>query len=108
MIPELRQKFNSQFTQARYKNFIKDLESVFGYKIEFRIAETPVFLPEDLKNELLKASDEILSFLQSDDYKKISDKVVPDDLRARPGGRGNPGNQSNDLRGAKSERERRP
>ena len=83
MIPELRQKFNSQFSQDRYKKFIRDLESVFGYKIEFRIAETPVFLPEDLKNELFKASGEILSFLQSDDYGKISEHAIPKDLSSR-------------------------
>jgi hypothetical protein len=83
MIPELRQKFNSEFSKDRYKKFIRDLESVFGYKIEFRIAETPVFLPEDLKNELFKASGEILSFLQSDDYGEISEHALPKHLSAR-------------------------
>jgi hypothetical protein len=94
MIPELRKKFNSEFSEARYNKFIKDLESVFGYKIEFRIAETPIFLPEDLKNELIQASNEILSFLQSDNYGKISESAIPDDLRARLGGRGNLMNQN--------------
>lgn len=72
MIPELRKKFNSAFTHSRYEKFLADINSQFGYNVEFRIAETPIFLPEDLKNELLAASDEIISFLQSDEYQKIA------------------------------------
>ncbi|MGH2575281.1 MAG: hypothetical protein ACRDFC_06230 [Ignavibacteria bacterium] len=77
MIPELRKKYNSEFTQKRYDGFIDVLNSVYGYKIEFRIAETPIFLPLNFKNTLLTASGEIVNFLKSDAFKEISKSAIP-------------------------------
>ncbi len=84
MIPHIREKYNSEFSEKKYKSFLHDLDSEFNYHIEFRVAETPVFLPKDFKNEVLKASDEILASIDSDEYKKYSEKSLPDEY-AVPG-----------------------
>lgn len=80
MISQLREKYNSEFSEEAYQKFIKDLESTFNYHIEFRIAETPIFLPKDLLKEILSASELIVSALQTKEFKEYSKKALPDNL----------------------------
>lgn len=80
MISELREKFNSEFSTEKYIDFIKDLDSAFNQKIDFRIAETPIFLPKELLNEIINASDEILTALQSKEFREYSKNALPKQL----------------------------
>lgn len=80
MIPELRRKYNSEFSDEKYKSFIADVDSEFGYKVEFRIAETPIFIPDELVVELQKAGDVILDYLTSRDFKSHSQTAIPKGL----------------------------
>ena len=52
MITTWRQRFNQQYTEAAYSDLRKLLESKSGTPIQFRVAETPCFLPEALLSEL--------------------------------------------------------
>ncbi len=49
MIPHLRKLFNESFTEEKYQSFLDDLNSKHPGAIEFRIAETPVFVPDDFQ-----------------------------------------------------------
>lgn len=80
MIKELRQKYNSEFTEEKYNAFVKDLDTVYNKKIDFRIAETPIFLPKHLLNELLNASNEITDALQTKEFKEYSKDALPKQL----------------------------
>lgn len=80
MIPELRKAFNSEFTDRKYKAFLNDLDSQFGYHIDFRIAETPIFLPGSLVNELIAAGDIILKYIRSKDFVSHSKNAIPTGL----------------------------
>lgn len=84
MIKEIRDKFNSRFTEEKYNSFVNDLNSEFNQHIDFRIAETPVFIPRDLSEVIFKASDEIVSQLLTPEFKKYSENAVPAHL-AVPG-----------------------
>ncbi|MFI5144927.1 MAG: hypothetical protein ACHQJ4_04965, partial [Ignavibacteria bacterium] len=80
MIPFLRKKYNSEFTLDKYNSFIEDIDSQFGYKVEFRIAETPIFIPRELASSLISAGDEIINYLRSDDFKAHSRSAIPSGL----------------------------
>lgn len=80
MIPELREKFNSGFTEKKYTSLIKDLDSEFNTKIDFRIAETPIFLPKELLNEILAGANDLVTALQTKEFKEYSKKALPDGL----------------------------
>lgn len=80
MIPGLRKKYNSEFTLEKYNSFIKDIDSQFGYKVEFRIAETPIFIPSDLTASLISAGDEIVNYLLSEDFIVHSKTAIPPGL----------------------------
>ncbi|MGB5530204.1 MAG: hypothetical protein WBQ32_09540 [Ignavibacteriaceae bacterium] len=78
MIPELRKKFNIEFTQEKYEAFLKDINTSLKYSVDFRISETPLFLSDELKTKLLKACDELCKQVTSNEFKlKMKDAVPP-------------------------------
>jgi hypothetical protein len=80
MIPEIRKKFNAEWSEEKYKALLHDLNTEFDFYIDFRIAETPIFIPKDLKEKILDAVDIITSYLLSDEYKKLSLNAIPKGL----------------------------
>jgi hypothetical protein len=77
MIPELREKFNTGFTDEKYQNFIKELDSVLKYPTDFRVSETPVFLSNEFTNEIITACNEIILQIKSDFFKKRTNEIIP-------------------------------
>ena len=56
MVPSLRKKFNESFTQEKYQAFLDELNAAHPGAIEFRVAETAVFVPRDFTKKMLDAS----------------------------------------------------
>lgn len=76
MIPTYRKAFNQSFSKEKYQDFIKDLEKGFP-EIPFRVAETPVFIPEDLKHKLIAAGEEIIRLIKKPDFKELTEASIP-------------------------------
>ena len=77
MQPEIRQQYNASFSPEKYKNFLADLDKATSNPIEFRIAETPVFVPKYLKEKLIEACESIVDVIVQEDYKIKTDKAIP-------------------------------
>ena len=77
MIPELRKKFNSEFNNDTYQKFVQELNTHLKYPVDFRIAETPFFLSNELQSDLISACDQLLQQIQTDDFKKRSQNALP-------------------------------
>jgi hypothetical protein len=77
MVPALRKAFNAAFTQQQYAAFLKDLNSLHPGAIEFRIAETPVFVPKDFGKKIIDACEAIVDLIVDSDFKKCSDRAIP-------------------------------
>lgn len=77
MIQSIRNKFNAQFTEAKYENYLAELEKAYPGCVEFRIAETPLFVPIDFKNKLLAVSEYISSVILNPDFKKKTEQATP-------------------------------
>lgn len=63
MDPRFRSLFNAQFTPALYDRYRRDLAGRLGCTIEFRLAETPVFLPDDFKQRAVESARAIVAQL---------------------------------------------
>lgn len=63
MDPHFRELFNAQFTPAIYESYSRELERRLGCKFEFRLAESPVFLPDDFKTRVVDAARAIVEQL---------------------------------------------
>ena len=80
MISSLRADYNKKFTQEKYESFLADLDNSYNFKIKFRVAETPIFIPKTFKEKLIRASDDIVDFLVKPDFKKLTEKAIPKGL----------------------------
>src|SRR6266550_7517219 len=69
MDPRYRDPFNRQFTQELYDAYQVDLANRLNCTFEFRLAETPVFLPDDFRARIVKSGKEIIA--QLSDPKRI-------------------------------------
>ncbi len=70
MIPHLRKLFNESFTEEKYQAFLKDLDSKHPGAIEFRIAETPVFVPDLFKEQMISACESIVDIITAPGFMK--------------------------------------
>ncbi|MCC6647414.1 MAG: hypothetical protein IT374_17810 [Polyangiaceae bacterium] len=52
MDPALRRAFNESFTEARHGEYLARLEAELGCHIPFRVAETPLFFPPEVRARL--------------------------------------------------------
>jgi hypothetical protein len=82
MIPALRQRFNREFTPDRYAAFVANVERQCGSHVEFRLSETPFFIPARLLARLEGVAQEFLAqLLGNAEYLKAADAVVPEPFR---------------------------
>jgi hypothetical protein len=49
MIPVLRDRFNKAFSEEKYLQLIREIDSIRPGSLEFRIAETPVFIDKKIE-----------------------------------------------------------
>jgi hypothetical protein len=77
MIPSLRREYNAAYTDKRYRAYQRRLEERGGMEIPFRLAESPVFLPPELRDEMVEASFEIFRQLSTPTALVRSKAAVP-------------------------------
>jgi len=80
MIPDLRRSYNAAYTDEKYREYQRRLESRGRQGIPFRLAETPVFLPPDLRDGMVEASLEIFRQLSTPEALERSRAAVPKHL----------------------------
>ena len=80
MIPELRQRFNSAFTDARYAALTREVNRAMYWPVDFRLAESPLFLDEQATRALIAAADDITGQLATPAFRAHSATAVPKHL----------------------------
>ncbi len=81
MVPGIRQEFNRRFRPEDYTAYVEALHHVYPGQLEFRIAETPVFVPRSFTEKMLSACDSIIDVVSKPDYLKASEAAIPAHLR---------------------------
>ena len=76
-----RQLYNAAFTDEKYQAFLNTVNTAFGEACTFRIAETPIFVPQSLKTQLLQGVEDICATLTQADFKQRSEAALPAHLR---------------------------
>jgi len=86
LIPELRQRFNAEYTPEKYQNFLDLVKSGCGMPPPFRHCETPCFYPMELLTKMADYGREMLVSLVGDaNYLAEAAQTVPEAYRvARP------------------------
>lgn len=73
----IRQQYNQAFSQEKYQQLLSDLNKSAQKPIEFRVAETPVFVPKSLKDKLTNTCESIVDVIISDDFKAKTKAAIP-------------------------------
>jgi hypothetical protein len=80
MIPSDRSSFNTGFSKEKYEAFLKELNSVHPGAIEFRVAETPVFVPKEFTNKMLDACESIVDVITDPGFEEMVKNAVPKNI----------------------------
>jgi hypothetical protein len=76
MNSKYRKLFNDNFSVTKYNNLIQDITADFDYEVTFRIGETPFFISNDLKEQLLEGCNQVIDFIKKDDFRSITNKAL--------------------------------
>lgn len=77
MIPAIRKAYNSAFTTEKYEAFLKELHAAHPGALDFRVAETPVFVPKDFTDKMLDACESIINILVDPSFKELTRNAIP-------------------------------
>ncbi len=81
MIAEYRHWFNAAFTEERYAALVNDLNTTVKYPMDFHLCETPLFLSPTLRDQLIRASQELCAIVDTPMYQRRSEGAIPPTLR---------------------------
>ncbi|GHB81805.1 hypothetical protein [Persicitalea jodogahamensis] len=72
-----RRTYNEAFSEDLYQNLLASIEKDFPGELDFRVAESPVFVPLSLKKKLIEACESFIDIMASDDFKNNTDRAIP-------------------------------
>ena len=74
-----REQFNLTFTKKKYKQLHEVITELCGVHPAFRVAESPVFVPDDIWNKVVDASRRAVDFIVQPGFKELSEGAFPMD-----------------------------
>jgi hypothetical protein len=80
MHPELRARFNADFTPDKYAALVRCVNETEKWPADFRISETPIFLTRDFTDEVTRAAKEIVDAMRTQEFATHAAAAVPKGL----------------------------
>jgi hypothetical protein len=78
LIPEFRTRFNQRFRPGDYASLLALLEHHCGERVDFRVAETPIFVPHSMLEEMAAAGADLTRHLIGDPgYLNAARQAIP-------------------------------
>jgi hypothetical protein len=77
MVEQLREAYNRNFTVEKYHAFLEDLHSHYPGAIDFRISETPEFIPKWFGDKIIDACEHIIDLITDPKFKSATEKAIP-------------------------------
>lgn len=77
MQAEQRRAFNAVFSDDRYREFLNQIERDYPGQLDFRVAESPVFIDRGFKNKLLDACERIVDTITAKSFIQQTDRAIP-------------------------------
>ncbi|HTG66951.1 MAG TPA: hypothetical protein VL859_11320 [Flavobacterium sp.] len=76
MISKYRKLFNEQFSPEKYQELKEDINADFNYTPTFRLGETPFFISNELKSQLIEGCNDVIALIQKSDFKELTNKSL--------------------------------
>ena len=81
MIPAIRKAYNEAFTKEKYEAFLNQLQGVYPGQVDFRVAETPIFVPKDFTKKMLDACENIVDIIAAPQFKELTKNAIPKNVQ---------------------------
>lgn len=81
MVSAIRSAFNDQFSNKGHAAFLEDMNRLHPDAIEFRIAETPVFIDRAFRDKILSACESIVDVITQFNFKSLTSHAIPAGMR---------------------------
>jgi hypothetical protein len=75
--PQLRSRFNAEFTPEKYAALVRCVNETEKWPADFRISETPVFLTREFADEVTRAASEIVALTRTPEFARHAASAVP-------------------------------
>jgi hypothetical protein len=80
MHPELRDRFNRDFTAEKYAALLHCVNETEKWPADFRISETPIFFTSDFAHEVVAAATNIAAATRTPEFARQAASAVPPEL----------------------------
>jgi len=80
MHPELRARFNADFTPEKYATLLRCVNETEKWPADFRISETPVFLTRAFTDDVTRGANAIIDATRTPEFVKQAASAVPKEL----------------------------
>ena len=77
MHPELRSRFNADFTPDKYASLLHCVNEGTRWPADYRVSETPIFLTREFTDEVVYAANEIAAQTQTLEFAKHAASAIP-------------------------------
>lgn len=77
MLASIRHSYNDAFSEEKYQDFINSIHADWPGQLDFRVAETPVFIPKDLKHKLMEACESFVDVIAGQFFKQKTQAAIP-------------------------------
>lgn len=77
MIPAIRKAYNEAFTQETYQAFLEELHAAHPGQVDFRVAETPIFVPASFTDKMISACNSIIDIITGPGFKELTKNAIP-------------------------------
>jgi hypothetical protein len=80
MHPDLRERFNADFTPEKYAALVRCVNETEKWPADFRISETPIFLTRGFTDEVTGAANAIVALTRTTEFAQHAAAAVPKGL----------------------------
>jgi hypothetical protein len=80
MHPELRARFNADFTPEKYATLLRCVNETEKWPADFRISETPVFLTRAFTDDVTRGANAIIDATRTPEFVRQAASAVPKEL----------------------------
>src|SRR5438874_1791080 len=80
MHPDLRARFNADFTPGKYGALLRCVNETEKWSADFRISETSIFLTDEFTNEVTRAANAIVDLTRTPEFARHAQGAIPNGL----------------------------
>ncbi len=81
MVTDIRSWYNNQFSPAHYEQYIQQLAALHPDALQFRIAETPIFVSKEFTAKMIDACERIVDVITGYNFTFLTAHAIPPDVK---------------------------